>query len=141
MDLDDHGTFKRVSTRMRTEARQLPLEVSKGLESQAEKLKRDIEQRAATILPRSGGLARDVSKMDMTVTKIANGVSLVAHSRYNIEGIDRGAVVHPVYGNRSVTVRQMVSPGFWTESLKQNEPEFVAAVDKALDKMANGIGA
>jgi hypothetical protein len=139
IEINDHGTFKKMATRLKVEARQLPPEVVREMQEQGEKLKRDIEQRAATILPKSGGLATAISKMDMTVKKIPNGVTLEANSRYNLETIDRGSVVHPVYGNRRAMVRQAVSAGFWSEPLKANEPAFVAAVERALDKMAKGV--
>lgn len=139
IEVNDHGTFKKVSTAMLREARQLPAEVVKELDEQADVLLRAIEQQAATILPKSGGLADAVSKGDMSVKRTKDGVTIVANSRYNLEGIDRGSVVHPVYGNKSVMVRQAVSAGFWSEPLKASEPAFEAAVERALDKLVKGV--
>lgn len=117
------GKFKRAST--------------EALQDVAPLAPDKVRSGALAKLPSSGGLAALVAKtsvgVEATVTGSGVGVRLVGfNGRLNLDRIDDGSVIHSLYGNPEHLFRQGVTPGWWTESLQELEPEARAKLEEAI---------
>lgn len=132
IEINDHGSLRKVAVNMHDLARDIDSEMIDSMARSCEQLKGKIAQSAASILPKRGGLASIVSKMDMQVTKTQVSAQLTATSQYNLERLDQGEVIHPTYGHKP-RVKQSIAPRFWTEPIEKAENEFTADLEKSAD--------
>jgi len=138
IELDDHGSFSRFVQSLRAAAGRIEPAVSDGAAESLKGVGQTVERRAASILPQRGGLARRVSAMTVRVTRKGKTTSLEVRSDVNLDQLDRGSVVHPVYGRRPL-VRQSVPPGFWTKVTEESKPRIEMAMQQALDRVIREI--
>lgn len=111
-------------------------------------IKAEVAASARTTLPRRGGLSTAVAAAKVTAaTRLSGrdvGVTFSTQwAGHDLEGIDRGLVRHPVYGNRRRWVAQPVRPGYWTRAFEGPGAAiahelFLAAVDEIADRLAAG---
>ena len=131
MEIDDHGSFAGFAANVRTQARNIQPAMNAAIEQGLRETRRAVAHRAATILPRKGGLAARVAQLDLRVVPTKHGAKLTAHSRYDIKSIDAGIVHHLVYGHRPL-VTQRVRPGFWSAPTGASGTDLKADIAKAV---------
>lgn len=124
-------------------------ELRKEMATPVPVVRKAIRSRALDTLPKRGGLNKWVAAISVRARREVVGNSVFIHlqggrnsagGRSDIKRIDQGATRHPAWGRRgrgqwSVT---RVTPGFFTESVKDETP-WVAAADRALDRALNDI--
>ena len=95
----------------------------------------------ADTLPKHGGLARRFKRGIgvRTTTGRVVGVRIVAKNGYDVEGINRGIVRHPVFGNRDKWVSQQVPPGWFTNPIEKDEDHLRRSVLDAIDNIAKKL--
>lgn len=72
---------------------------------------------ALSHLPKRGGLGPTVARgMKVRTWPISAGITIKASHRYDIAGMDKGLVVHPLFGNKRHWYAQAVPPG-WFQSV------------------------
>lgn len=124
-------------------ARDLRLELLRGMRKAAEQVKEPIQQSAHDKLPKGGGLAEEVAaqKVGIRTSFAASGarVRLVDAGMKELDDINRGRLRHPVYGNRKVWKAQEVEPGFFTDPVEEHAPEIRRTIQKAMDDVARKI--
>src|SRR5213596_1517886 len=91
-------SFKRFVQDLRATAARLVPALSDSVADELKAVAQAAESRAASILPKRGGLAARVSAMTFRVTRKGLTTTLEIRSEVNLDRIDRGSVVHPVYG-------------------------------------------
>jgi hypothetical protein len=124
------GDFLRASALFKRTASKgtggLRAEATGSVEDVMDPLPRQASTSAREILPRRGGLARAVSKSRFAVRTDRMGqqatVSFQATNDYNIISIDLGRVRHPVFGDRTNWVTQVVRQGWFTRVTDNREP-------------------
>lgn len=136
--IDDNGSLMKLASGARAQAKKLQPAVNDVIEHSLQDTKRRVAQRAATILPRRGGLAARVAQLDLTVRRSSQGAALIGRSKYDIKSIDGGLVRHPVYGHHPL-VAQTVRPGFWSEPIAASESDLQARIIKTVDDVVNNI--
>ena len=77
---------------------------------------------AVSHLPKRGGLAGQVARSKIRTRPLAAGISISASHRYDIAGMDKGLVVHPLFGNKRHWYAQAVPPG-WFQSVVDGQRE------------------
>ena len=82
----------------------------------------DVRVSAAEVLPKRGGLAARVAGSQFAVSSLLSGnnarVRVVGKSGYNIAGMNRGRLRHPVFGTK-VWVTQSVTPGWFDDPVRK----------------------
>jgi hypothetical protein len=87
-----------------------------------------VRQAASDNLPRRGGLAKRVARSKIVTKRRLAGreasVSIVASSSYDIRGMNRGEVRHPLYGDREWWYDQPIpkAKGWWSDTLADQAP-------------------
>ena len=126
-----------LSKALNTASDRLPKEVTDAVAEVLKSLIQAAPASAMATLPVRGGLARRVAASRFTLTRRGSGVRLTVSNAYDIKGMDRGVVHHPVYGRGSVT--QRVPAGWWTKPAKAAEPKVVQKAAAATDKVVKKI--
>lgn len=134
IEINDHGGQRKLAAEMHKLAKQLPKEMVDSLEKSCGRLKDEIINSAASILPQRGGLAHAISSMSIDISTDTNGVTMTGSAKYNLDRIDSGEISHPVYG-RKPSVRQSITPGFWSKSIDKSEDEFSKELEKSADDL------
>lgn len=138
IELDDNGSFKRFVQDLRSTAARLVPTLSDGVADELKGVGQAVESRAASILPKRGGLASRVSAMTFTVTRKGLTTRLEIRSQFNLDRLDRGSVVHPVYG-RPPLVHQSIPSGFWSKVVEDSTPRIRKRLDQALERVIREI--
>lgn len=134
IEINDRGSMRKTASNMRSLSTKLKPEMLDSMARSCEGLKKDIANSAASILPHRGGLASIIARMALQISKGATAVSLIADAPYNLEKIDGGEVMHPVYGNQPM-VRQAITPGFWSGPIEKAESSFQAELEQSADNL------
>jgi hypothetical protein len=127
--------------------RRMIREFSRTLSRAADPLRSDLPASARRTLPRRGGLANEVAKAKIRITRKANGsVKVTARQQYQIGRMDDpGVVRHQVFkrrgeeGRRAVWVSQRIQPGWFTNAAERRRPALQDAMLRAADDMAARI--
>jgi len=90
--------------------------------------------RAASILPRHGGLADLVAQTPIVVDldDIGGVVRVRIFVKGRDPGIDRGKFRHPVYGHRDRWAAETVQPGWFSDPMRELAPEMRSQLTAAL---------
>lgn len=86
-------------------------------------------------LPKRNGLAGEVARSRITITPMAAGdaaVRISAHNKYQIDGMDKGLNVHPLWGDRRHWYPQRVRSGWFSSVVDEQEPITRAAIEEAV---------
>jgi hypothetical protein len=134
----DTNGFDKFAKRLRQASSRMAPELGESIRDDLKTAGRLVESRAASMLPKRGGLARKVSAMTLTVTKKSNTTSLTVRSQYNLDRLDQGSVIHPVFG-RMPLVRQTIPSGFWTKVVDDAKPRLATSLQKTLDRVIKDI--
>jgi hypothetical protein len=118
----------------------LQRELSRAINQALKPLKTDLQASARTTLPRRGGLAARVAASKFRTRRSRQGLRLQAVSGDSIQRIDKGAVRHPVFGNRGVWVIQRVTAGWWTGPVEAAAPKVRQELELAMRQVAHRIG-
>jgi len=105
------------------------------------------ELRASALarLPKRNGLAETVARSHITVSK-SNGlgspsVTIKASGPYNLQGLDSGTNIHPLFGNKRHWYLQHVKSGWFTDPLKMHQHTTTEGfLERAVDRYTEGIG-
>lgn len=118
-------------------------ELLKNIRASGKPLIADIKANAQHTLPHSGGLAALVAGSKFGVrTRLSGksvGIRVQASNSIQVEGLDRGRLKHPVFGNRDNWVGQAVTPGFFSKPAEENVDTFRRGIEKAMTDVANQI--
>lgn len=113
--------------------------VGDGMHDGVQALPERVSANAGRVLPQRGGLARLASGARTTVTRTHDGIRVVVAGSVNVELVDRGRVVHPVYGNRSVSVAQSVPSRAFSDPIEQEVPRIREGAEQAVRDLARHI--
>lgn len=139
IEFDDHGSFQRFRQELAKAANRLGPELRDEATEQLKAVGAAAKHNAASILPRQGGLARAVSSMVVSVASSGkSSARLSVRSGFDLDSLDRGFVVHPVYG-RQPMVTQRVRSGFWSKAVEQSKPRIEAGLNEALERVIKDI--
>lgn len=119
-------------------------ELLAGVRTAASKAIPDIRTTARATLPRGGGLAELVASQPYSVrtSPAVSGAKvsiIVRGGMKEIQDIDQGRLLHPVYGDRSNWVEQSVTPGFVSATMAAQAGATRDEVEGAMDKVAHEI--
>lgn len=117
----------------------LSRELYRGLNRASTDLKRDAKDEAGRRLPRRGGLAARVANSRLSTGRRGGsnpGVVIRARGMDQLGLMDRGAVRHPVYGNREAWVTQDITGGWFSDPMEAGRPKVVGAIEDVLDDLA-----
>lgn len=99
----------------------------------------------ASRLPHKGGLAEKVAKSRITQKNRLSArnptLAIQATNDVNLWRLDRGRIRHPVYGDRDKWVTQDVPSGWWSDAMKESEPEVRRGLAKTLDRIQRKLEA
>ncbi len=98
----------------------------------------ELRASALRYLPKRGGLAVDVARAHIKSRRFMAGNTVgirfwVVH-RYHIDGMDKGLVVHPLYGNKRHWYRQRVRPGWFTNVTQGQRGPTKRAIERAVER-------
>jgi hypothetical protein len=117
-------------------------ELYRGIQRTTKPLKADARQAATQQLPSRGGLAAQVAKSKLSTRTRGGGrnvgVRIVANGDA-ARSTDRGVVAHPVFGNRGVWVRQVVLPGWFTDTMRAGAPAVRKELLQAMSIVARQV--
>lgn len=136
--LDTNGSFESYSKRLQRAASRMDSALLDSIRDDLKTVGESVERRAASILPKRGGLARQVSAMTLQVTRKGSTASLTVRSDFNLDRLDQGSVIHPVYG-RPPLVRQSIPDGFWSKVIQDAIPKIQNSLNKTLDRVIKDI--
>lgn len=144
IDAKTSADFSRLPAQLREAAEAgLRREISKAVGRATRSLERDVRRSAVRTLPREGGLGTEVSRSRITRSQRSAGevvtVTLKASHRYDIAGMDRGRLRHPLFGNRRYWYSQRVRPRWWSDPTRGSGPVVRAALDDAMTAVARNI--
>lgn len=117
----------------------LARELYRSLNRATTKLKAEAKDEAGRRLPHRGGLARRVAAAKLSTSRRGGrnpGVSIRARGMDQLAGMDAGRVKHPVFGNRDVWVTQSITPGWFSDPMKDGADEARDAIENAMDDVA-----
>ena len=119
-------------------------ELLKGIRESGADTVLKIRDSALENLPRRGGLAAKVAaeKASVRASYAASGAR-VSLRRKRGRGLNAGRLRHPVYGNRSVWVQQLVSAGWFDDPVRDAAPDIrrkiAVVVKRVTDKFTKGL--
>jgi len=116
----------------------LPRRLGDALERAGHDLAPKIQAAARQRLPRGGGLAGVVAAIEPAIDTDDSGNTAHLTITHPKGGIDRGTVVHPVFGT-DVRVSQSVPPGFVSDTLKASTAEMRAELVRAAEAHARAL--
>lgn len=95
---------------------------------------------AITHLPKRNGLAEEVARCHINISHLPDGVRVVADHKYNLQGLDRGLNVHPLFGNKRHWYGQHVRAGWFTDTLERHQHTTTRKyVERACEKFAEDL--
>jgi hypothetical protein len=102
---------------------------------------RDVPSRlrasAIATLPKRGGLAGEVARSRIRTYELTAGasvgVTIRASHRYDIEGMDKGATVHPLFGNKRHWYWQRVRGGWFSDVVDDQKARNHRAIVQAVE--------
>jgi hypothetical protein len=98
----------------------------------------EMELRASAIshLPRRNGLAEAVARARINVGRAWGdsgvGIKVTANHEYDLQGLDNGGNVHPLFGNKSHWYFQHVRAGWFTDVMDRQEIPTRIALERAV---------
>lgn len=115
-----------------------------GIRNQGKPTIADIRANALGSLPAGGGFAAIVAKTPIGVrTRLSPttaGVTIRVTGKGDREGLDRrGRLRKPLFGNRSLWYTQNVRPGWFSEPVEENAPEFRRGIEQVLTDIKQEI--
>lgn len=99
-----------------------------------------VRRSAVDRLPHRGGLGEFVARTtDFSFTTTAEGARLTARSSHDIQALDAGHTVHPLFGDKRHWYPETVRSGWWSDPLKESEPEAQDQFEQAMEKIKQRI--
>lgn len=153
VDIRGIENLERLGKRLRdTGNKTLQKELFKGITRATKPIKAAAKTAAIAELPRGGGLNREFAKATYSTrsrTRGRNvGVRIVGKRKgHDIYAVDRGRLRHPVFGNRSVWVTQLIRPRILTGAMAEAaggrmwhspKQEIVRVIDDVARRLADG---
>ena len=97
-------------------------------------LANQVTRSAIDRLPKRGRLNELVARgTDITFTTSGDGARLTARSTHDIQALDDGHTVHPLFGDKRHWYTEQVKPGWWSEPIKAAEPGARAQFEQAME--------
>ena len=95
-----------------------------------------VSRSAVARLPRKGRLGEFVSRTtDFKITTSAEGARLTAVSSHDIQAMDAGRDMHPLFGDKRHWYVESVTPGWWSEPIAASEPSVREEFEKAMERV------
>jgi hypothetical protein len=119
----------------------LKRELVKGINASTKAPRAEAKRAAKSQLPQTGGLADLVARASLRTsvrTGATPGVVVIAKGDA-VRSTDRGWVRHPVFGNTEVWVNQVVTPGWFTKTMRKSAPKVRGEVADAMRVVARRI--
>lgn len=133
----DEARLRSLTATMKQAEKIIAEEVPNALDKAAQDFEKEARVNALKVLPRRGGLAARVASSDFSRKTrragISSEVEITASGDYNLQGIDEGTVIHPVYG-RGPWVTQGVTPGWFTSPLGGIEEELMEELESLVHR-------
>jgi hypothetical protein len=99
-----------------------------------------VRRSAIDRLPKRGRLNEVVARdTDFSFVTTGDGARLTARSSHDIEALDAGHTVHPLFGDKRHWYPEEVKPGWWSEPLKEAEPDARAQFEQAMETIKQRI--
>jgi hypothetical protein len=99
-----------------------------------------VRQSAIQRLPKRGRLNELVARdTEFNFTTAADGARLAARSAHDIQALDDGHTIHPLFGDKKHWYREEVRPGWWSEPLKTAEPQARKQFEQAMETIKQRI--
>lgn len=138
--------LREVEARLDAAGKNLSKEDAKALANVAPKVARIIRAQTRTHLPKRNGYAAvmfGALEFEASV-KVGRGMTMTVWAkgrkeRRDVPVINRGALRHPVFGNREVWRTTRVRPGFIDDGVDKAEPLIVRSIRNAAEKVAKEI--
>lgn len=106
-------------------------------------LERDIRASAITTLPKRGGLGPSVARAAIRKYPVygggAVGVTVSVRHKYDLQGLDDGTAIHPLFGNRRRWYTQRVRPGWFTRAVRGTEEHTRSLIEAACDRYLENL--
>lgn len=140
MQVSVNSDLRGLSRRLHTAVADIPQELADAAWRAMRQLPSKLKGSALSTLPRRGGLNRDVAfKTDFKVHRIPSGSRVVGQHKYDLEGLDHGTTVHPLFGDRRHWYRESVDPGWWSKVVDGLGPQARREMEKALENVKRKI--
>lgn len=144
--VDGANEFAEVSKRLKKagNGKELRKELNSGITKAVRPLRKDVRAHARSTLPKSGGLARLISRQPIRVRKRTAGrmagVRVVSTSEHDIYELDsRGRLRHPLFGNRDWWYQQLVRRGWFTDPMLRGAPKARREILHVIRRVARRI--
>jgi hypothetical protein len=129
------------AARLHSASALVPRELNAAAMRTLRPLQTKLKGSALRTLPRRGGLNRAVAfDLRFTTRQLATGARLTANSQYNLQGLDEGETVHPLFGNRGHWYSESVTPGWWTRVVDTLDPDVRREFGQGINKIVREAG-
>jgi hypothetical protein len=99
-----------------------------------------VRRSAVERLPRRGELGTFVARTtDFAVVTTGEGARLTATSSHDIDALDHGRDMHPLFGDKRHWYVESVRPGWWSDPLNASEPGVRAQFEQAMENVKQRI--
>lgn len=115
--------------------------VYKGFRETARPLGEAARAGGAAAMPKRGGMSARIAAARIGQTNATTGsnprivVSLATREGYDLPGLNRGTLRHPVFGHRKTWRSQAVKAGAFTDAFEAQAPRARAAVIRQLEQV------
>lgn len=122
----------------------LQKELYAGLNRATKPVRADMKEGIVAALPRRYGLNQRVAKRSGLQTRSRRsgsgaGIRIVTGKKHHLEAMERGALRHPVYGDRSTWVSQPLKAGFMTERFLKAAPTVRRELTRVMADVARKV--
>jgi hypothetical protein len=76
---------------------------------------------------------------DFAVVTTGEGARLTATSSHDIDALDHGRDMHPLFGDKRHWYVESVRPGWWSDPLNASEPGVRAQFEQAMENVKQRI--
>lgn len=138
--LDDHGQIAHLQRELRRLGdKDTRRKYYAGLNRATKPMRAQAKLEALRRLPKGGGLNRHVAKTRLVTRANRGGVYVTSVTRGQARLIDKGAVRHPVFGNREVWRTTDVPRGWFTVPMQAGAPRGRRELIAVFDDVAKSI--
>lgn len=118
--------------------------VQSRLRKVAAPIGREVRSKGAAGMPRRGGLRNTLQRAAVRTSVVGWSIDPTVQVELTADGAsipnaDRGVIVHPVFGNRGVWVRQNVPAGSWTKALRSQESKMRDALGREINAVVRDV--
>ena len=130
-----------VSSRLHRAAVDVPRQLNAAASRSLRPIQQKLKGSALSTLPRRGGFNRAVAfDLRFSTQQLARGARLTASSQYDLQALDEGQTVHPLFGNRGHWYHESVNPEWFSKVVDTAAPEATREFEQGLETIAREAG-